>query len=114
MTHGSRQPSQYPYECWGLDRKRARTHEQVTNGQRGVGDHVYNSFVGDPTGCNHQVGARVRPRVTQMARSRGVLPQIPQNTHELAAWPKSRPYSCSLAWHIHHISSSLIWSRPVE
>ena len=95
MTHGSGQPSQYPYECRGLDRKRARTHEQVTNGARGVDDRVHNSFANDPTSCNHQLGARVGPRVTQIARSRGVLPQIPHthNTHELATWRKSPPIS---------------------
>ena len=76
MTHGSGQPSQYPYECRGLEPKRARTHEQVTNGARSVDDHVCNSFVDDSAGCNHQLGARVGPRLTQIARSRGVLPQI--------------------------------------
>ena len=44
-------------------------------------DHVYNSFVDDSTGCNHQLGARVGPRVTQIARSRGVLPQIAHTQH---------------------------------
>ena len=81
MTHGSGQPSQYAYECRGLDRKRARTHEQVTNGARGVDGHVHNPFVDDPTGCNHQLGARVVARVTLIARSRGVLPQIPHTQH---------------------------------
>ena len=81
MTHGSGQPSQYAYECRGLERKRARTHEQVTNGARGVDDHVCSSFADDTTGCNHQVGARVGPRVTQFGRSRGVLPQIPHTKH---------------------------------
>ena len=92
MTHGSGQPSQYPYECRGLERKRARTHEQVTNGARGVDDHVCNSFVDDSAGCNHQLGARVGPRLTQIARSRGVYRRFhTHNTHELATWPKSPP-----------------------
>ena len=73
-THDSRIRTalQHPYECRGLERKRARTHEQVTNGARGADDHVHNSVVDDPTGCNHQLGARVGPRLTQIARSRGV------------------------------------------
>ena len=94
MTHGSGQPSQYPYECRGLERKRARTHEQVTTGARGVDDHVHNPFVDDPTGCNHQLGARVGPRVTQIARSRGVYRRFhTHNTHELATWRKLPPIS---------------------
>ena len=81
MTRGSGQPSPYPYECKGLDRKRARTHERVTNGARGVDDHLYYSYVDDTTGCNHQLGARVGARTTQITRSRDVLPQIPHPEH---------------------------------
>ena len=82
-THDSRIRTALPipYECRGLDRKRARTHEQVTSGARGVGDRVCSSFADGTTGCNHQVGARVGPRVTQFGRSRGVFPQIPHTKH---------------------------------
>ena len=92
MTHGSGQPSQYAYECRGLDRKRARTHEQVTTGARGVDDHVYNSFVDDTTGCNHQ---RVHESGLGSPRSLEAVVFYRRlhahNTHELAAWPKSPP-----------------------
>ena len=81
MTHGLGQPSQYPYECKGLERKRARTHERVTNGARGVDDHLHNSYVDDTTGCNYQLGARVGPKTTQIARRRDALPQIPHPEH---------------------------------
>ena len=81
MTHGLGLPSQYAYECRGLERKRAHTHEQVINGARGADDHVYNSFVDDSAGCNHQLGARVGPRLTQIVKSRGVLPQIAHTQH---------------------------------
>ena len=38
-------------------------------------------FLDDTTGCNHQLGARVRPTATQIATNCGVLMQIPHIEH---------------------------------
>src|SRR5689334_12739104 len=81
MTHGPRQPSPHPYKCRVLDRKRARTQILGTTGARGVNGHPCNSHVDDTTGCNHQLGARVRPTATQIATNCGVLMQIPHIEH---------------------------------
>ena len=81
MILGSGQPSRYPYECRVLDRKPARSHEQVTDGVRAVDGHLYNSHVDDTAGCNHQLGAQVGPGATVITRNRGVPMQIPHTKH---------------------------------
>ena len=81
MTHGSGQPSQCPYACKVLDRKRVRTHEQMADGLRGVDGYPCNSDVDDTTGCNHLRGARVGGWGHPIARYRGVLMQIPHTEH---------------------------------
>ena len=91
MTHGSRQPSQYPYECSVLDRKRARTHEPVTDGVRGVDSRPCNSRVHDTTGCNHQLSARSGPGTTQIVRDGGVPMQIPHTEHALTRYMAEGP-----------------------
>ena len=73
--------NEYPVECKVRDRERACTHEQVTDGVRGVDGRPCNSHVDDTTGCNHQLGARFGPRPTQIARTRGITMQIPHTEH---------------------------------